>query len=145
MSSDFDAFLRVEDPTGKQIALDDDGGKGLNSKLVFAATKKGTYRIIATSLNGRPGDYTLTLTPKKVVFATSGILKKPTTTYNVKLEKGKTYKIDLTSPVFDTLMKINDAAGRQLATDDDGGDKLNSRLVFRAPNTATYQIDLIRF
>src|SRR5262245_56900523 len=49
VSEDFDTVLHVEDPSGETIAFDDDSGGGLNSRLVFVGTKKGEYRIAATT------------------------------------------------------------------------------------------------
>jgi thiol-disulfide isomerase/thioredoxin len=62
MSKDFDAFLRVEDPKGKQVAYDDDGGDGLNSRIFYEADKDGEYKIYATTFPpGQTGKYTLVI------------------------------------------------------------------------------------
>jgi hypothetical protein len=60
VSGAFDAFLRVEDESGKQLAMDDDSGGNLNSRIYFKAPKDGSYRLIATSFDGKAGPYTLT-------------------------------------------------------------------------------------
>jgi hypothetical protein len=60
MSRAFDAFLRLEDESGKELASDDDGGGGLNSRIFFKAPRDGSYRLIATSFDGKAGPYTLT-------------------------------------------------------------------------------------
>ena len=60
MSRAFDAFLRVEDESGKQLAADDDSGGNLNSRIYFEVPRDGSYRLIATSLDGKAGPYTLT-------------------------------------------------------------------------------------
>jgi hypothetical protein len=69
LSGEFDAYLRLEDPTGMPVAEDDDGDApaapaqfggprlpwgpqmpmSLNAKIVYTAPKDGTYKIIATS------------------------------------------------------------------------------------------------
>jgi hypothetical protein len=61
VSSEFDAYLRLEDPDGKQLAQDDDGGGQLNARIVFTAPRDGTYHIIATSLEEDVGRYTVTV------------------------------------------------------------------------------------
>ncbi len=58
-STEFDCFLRLLDPQGKQLAQDDDGGGMLNSRIVFMASTTGTYQIIATTYNGSVGFYNL--------------------------------------------------------------------------------------
>ncbi len=63
-SDDFDAFLRLEDPTGKMVAADDDSGggpRGLNAQIIYKAPKTGEYKVVATSFDGKSGDYTLTV------------------------------------------------------------------------------------
>jgi thiol-disulfide isomerase/thioredoxin len=69
-SKDFDAVLRLENPDGKQVAINDDAEPGtLDSRIVYKAPKDGTYKIIATYLDPsqrgaraytKPGAYLLT-------------------------------------------------------------------------------------
>jgi hypothetical protein len=42
ISQQFDAYLRLEDSTGRQLAADDDGGDGLNSRITFKPEKTDT-------------------------------------------------------------------------------------------------------
>jgi hypothetical protein len=153
-SRDFDAYLRVEDPDGMSLAENDDGGDGLNSRILFTPTRPGNYRIIATTLGpGESGFFKLTITPaapQKVVLqkvdkltandpldrVRAGCRHK---VYSVKLEAGKEYTIDMTSQ-FDTYLRLEDAQQKQLAQDDDGGGGLNSRIVFQPQKTGTYRI-----
>src|SRR5262249_3544413 len=53
MSAAFDAYLYLIGPDGKSVAEDDDGGEGLNSRIIYRPVKSGVYRIVATSLNGK--------------------------------------------------------------------------------------------
>lgn len=65
MSKVFDAYLYLEDPDGKLLAEDDDGGEGLNSRITYKAEKGGRYRMIATSLSGRDtGEFTFSVRQK---------------------------------------------------------------------------------
>jgi len=61
VSGDFDAYLRLEDSMGKQLAADDDSGGELNARILFQAPRDDTYRIIATTFLGGTGHYTLTV------------------------------------------------------------------------------------
>jgi hypothetical protein len=66
MSRDFDAYLYLQDPNGTVLAQDDDGGEGLNSRIIHRANKTGEFRIVATSLGGRSvGAFTFQVTEKK--------------------------------------------------------------------------------
>lgn len=58
-SNDFDAYLRLLDSADKVVASDDDGGEGLNARIVFTPPRSGTYRIIATTYSGGVGAYVL--------------------------------------------------------------------------------------
>jgi hypothetical protein len=64
MSKEIDPFLRLENPAGKQVAMDDDGGEGLNARIVYNCTQAGTYRVIATCVGARRGPFTLTVQQK---------------------------------------------------------------------------------
>jgi thiol-disulfide isomerase/thioredoxin len=60
----FDAFLFLEDSTGKTLAQDDDSGGGLNSRIIHKAAKTDTYRIICTTLPpNQTGKFTLEVAP----------------------------------------------------------------------------------
>jgi thiol-disulfide isomerase/thioredoxin len=60
-SKDFDTFLRLEDPSGKEIAYNDDlGENNLNSRIVHKAGAAGEYRVIASTFKGA-GKYTITI------------------------------------------------------------------------------------
>lgn len=52
MAKNFDAYLYLEDPDGKVLAQDDDGGDGLNSRISHKVNTSGKYRVVATSLGG---------------------------------------------------------------------------------------------
>jgi len=61
-SKDFDSVLRLENPDGKQVALNDDARPDtLDSKIVYKAASAGMYKIIVTNLDGKSGAYLLTV------------------------------------------------------------------------------------
>ncbi len=61
-SVDFDAYLRLEDPSGKQLAEDDDSGGKLNSRIIFTPETEGIYRLIVTTCDpGQTGNYRLNI------------------------------------------------------------------------------------
>jgi thiol-disulfide isomerase/thioredoxin len=62
--------------------------------------------------------------------------------YKVKLSEGKAYRIDLASKAFDTFLRVENAAGKELAFHDDIDypTNTNSRLIFQAPKTEEYRI-----
>jgi serine protease Do len=59
-SSEFDAYLRLEDAAGNKIAEDDDSGGDQNAKIVFRASREGMYRIVVTTFDpGMTGAFVL--------------------------------------------------------------------------------------
>jgi hypothetical protein len=73
--------------------------------------------------------------PKDKVMA-----KSPHQVHTMKMKAGKTYQIDLVSRAFDSFLRLEDSAGKELAKDDDGGGFPNARIVFKAPKDDTYRI-----
>lgn len=156
MIGNFDTYIRVEDANGRNLAQDDDGGEGLNSRLLFIPPANGKYRIIATSCgSGATGGYTMTIRRERKLFpekfqtfqgqltqndprdaVRNGCFSK---VHTYKMKAGRTYVIDLQSG-FDPYLRVEDANGRNLAQDDDGGEGLNSRLTFRANATGEYRL-----
>jgi hypothetical protein len=60
--------------------------------------------------------------------------------YKVKFTKGKTYQIDMMSKDLDSYLRLEGPGGEQVAEDDDGGDGLNARIRYKAPNSGTYTV-----
>lgn len=67
---------------------------------------------------------------------------KPAIVLTIRLEKGKSYQFDLidNSDDGDPWLVLEDAKGKVLAQDDDGGGELNSRLVFRCEEAGVYRV-----
>lgn len=64
ISTDFDAYLRLEDRAGKQLAFDDDSGGNRNARIFFVPPTSDTYQVIATCLGSRGnGQYTIRILP----------------------------------------------------------------------------------
>jgi Zn-dependent metalloprotease len=60
-SSAFDCYLRLYNPSGTQVAFDDDSNGGTNSRIGYTLAATGTYKIVATSYDpGSTGSYTVT-------------------------------------------------------------------------------------
>jgi len=60
--------------------------------------------------------------------------------YSLTLDAEQSVIIALESLDFDTYIEVLDNSGASIASDDDGGDGLNSRLEFTAPAAGTYTI-----
>jgi RNA polymerase sigma-70 factor (ECF subfamily) len=59
ISTDFDAYLRLEDAKGKELARDDDSGGGLNARIQINPPVEGVYTLIVSSFDKHAGSYRL--------------------------------------------------------------------------------------
>ncbi|TVQ21352.1 MAG: hypothetical protein EA383_17280 [Spirochaetaceae bacterium] len=152
MSSDFDAYVVVFHPDGSRY-FNDDGGAGLNARLVTTPNTSGTMRIIARSFSRTPsGNYTLqvqatgqsgsmsvrnvgTGTHFGTLGAGSGEFEGyRADEYRVNVSGGRSYQIDVISSDFDAYVVVFHPDGSRYVNDD-GGEGLNARLV-TTPNTS---------
>jgi hypothetical protein len=101
----------------------------------------GATRIAAPA-PGRAVAYTGQLLPTD---APDPVRRKPSKVYAVELQANQKYQIDLLSNQFDPYLRLTTATGAEIASDDDGGDGLNSRLFFTPPASATYRIVVTSF
>lgn len=70
---------------------------------------------------------------------------QPAKTHKLRLAAGKTYVIDLVSSDFDTFMRLEDGAGKQLAEDDDSGQDTHAQIVFTPEKTGDFKVIATRF
>ena len=58
----FDSYLRLENPTGEQVAADDDGGGYPSARIIYRAPKTGDFTIICTTFGANStGKFMLTV------------------------------------------------------------------------------------
>lgn len=60
--------------------------------------------------------------------------------FDIKLEAGKTYRIEMNSREIDSLLRLENAEGKQVALDDDGGGFPNARIIYEAEKDGVYRI-----
>jgi hypothetical protein len=84
----FDPYLRLEDPDGKMVAQDDDGGGFPNARITFTAERGGDYKIIATTFGkGMTGKYLLTARQASPAEGELGTLKQKFNERSQELQK----------------------------------------------------------
>jgi len=64
--------------------------------------------------------------------------------YTIKLEAGKSYQFDCAS-AWDNWLRLEDAKGKQLDEDDDGGGDTNARIVFECKTDGEYRVIVTSF
>ena len=156
-SDDFDTYLYIRDAKNQEVAKNDDAGGSLNSALKFSPTESGKYKLVAGSfMNQGTGKYTLEiietaeLQPKGKAISKKGKITKektfkglPFASHNIKMKKGSAYEINFKSEAFDPIMVIRrKGEEKPLDIDDDGGDGLNSKLLFYPSQDEEFEIML---
>lgn len=159
-----DPLLRILDAEGNEIAFNDDVEGSLNSALDYIPRANGDIFIEARAYaDAYTGGYALNVTTERMPTdsisanrntrgrinlgaSVNGNLDFPTDSdwYRVRLTEGESYRFTLTSDEatgFDPLVRLYDAAGQEVAMDDDGGAGLNSYLEFTATTTGNYFIE----
>jgi hypothetical protein len=163
-SGAFDTYLELRDPRDRIVAENDDGlGEGTDSFLMAHLREAGRYRIVARGYGDREsvGFYELALgtatpaaPPGRVLElkdgdAVMGRLESGDSlvgdstyadVYLFRAERSGEVQIDLRSGDFDAFLLLQDASGRTLDSDDDGGSGRDSRLRYHVAQGVTYRV-----
>ena len=163
-SAAFDTYLELRDPAGTVVAENDDGlGEGTNSLIAARLPRAGRYRIVVRGYgdgasagvyelalgeaapSARPGEVreirigetaTGRLEPGDSVMGDSTyadiVTFRPTTSARVT--------VLLRSSDFDAYLLLQDADGRTLASDDDGGSGTDAQLTYAVVAGRTYRL-----
>ncbi len=156
-SHGFFTTVQVFDPHGKKLM-------SASGAATFKAEDDGVFRLRVSSPGGSCGQYVVSVRPtnlvagkmaEALVVGADGITveavlakndpidkvrKKYCRTYDVQLKGAKTYVIDMTSQQFDAFLRLENAAGKELAQDDDSGGGNNARITFKAPSDGVYRL-----
>lgn len=160
-----DPLLRITDREGTELASNDDGPEGLNSRVEYIPQHSGDVFVEAHAFSDNAtGAYTLNVAAERLPpeSASADVNTRGRITigqsvdsaldyagdhdwFRVRLEGGQSYRFSLNGAgdkvLADPLVRIRDGRGTELASDDDGGDGLNSYLEFTAPSTGTYFVE----
>lgn len=162
-----DAFLNLRNAAGMIIASNDDGGDGFNSLISFTATASGTYfidagtynnltagsfRLFVAPINIPPGDSVGDTVGTAATLAIGGTVNGRIEYhydhdfYAVNLVAGQTYLFRTAgtsaTTTTDTILKLRDASGAQLQTNNDAGEAGFSAIRFTTASTGTYYLDV---
>ncbi|MBZ0279903.1 MAG: pre-peptidase C-terminal domain-containing protein [Anaerolineae bacterium] len=169
-SSIFDPFVTLLDANGDELASDDDSAGSLNARISdFQLPGAGTYTVVVSSATGATsGEFTLSINTAQIQ-PTAEPTVEPTSLppgssitlgdsisgfldgdepihYTFEGESGQAVTITLTSDDFDAYLRLLDADGDELDTDDDSAGNLNARIEnFTLPANGTYTIEVDRF
>ncbi len=156
LTTERDMTLILFDSKGEVVGSDDDSGADSNAQLI-AMLEPGVYCAQIAAYGGTdasplvvpfsvsaapPADACIKNAAPPVELRndsdeiiSTGVLGEPV---NVafRLAEGTGLSIAARSPMFDTILTLQDEWGREVATDDDGGGDTNSLLELSASDTA---------
>ncbi|MBW4437237.1 MAG: PPC domain-containing protein [Pleurocapsa minor GSE-CHR-MK-17-07R] len=153
ISDAFDTLLRLNSPSGIEVATDDDSGDVFNAQIVTTLPETGEYTIVATSFSAASsGAYTITVTgaagggsslssssaaEPQIITGTreSGVDND----FPVAATAGDTLVISLVS-TYDNQVRLLDESGTEIGFDDDSGDDFNALLTITVPETGVYTV-----
>jgi hypothetical protein len=93
-NSDFDPTVRVVGPDAAINLFDDDGGAGLESRLVFTTADTGNYIAVVSSFSGNPGGGSYTL-----IFARGAAALQAVSEVSEDTEQGKSMPAEFENQV----------------------------------------------
>lgn len=156
-----DPFLVVRSSDGSFLAQDDNGGAGDNARLSFTPTTSGIHYIEARAFgSANTGTYTLSIVETNLAFppeestelsvgqTLAGTINPAGDHdyYQLTLTAGTAYVFDLegaptgAGTLADPILRLYDADGDLLDSDDDGGTGVNARLNFNPVESGTYYL-----
>lgn len=157
-----DPLLKLYGPDGAELAVDDDGGEGLNSYLEFTAATTGYYFLEAGAYDEEStGGYTLSAAAGEIPSDAStdaslgadddyreGMLDPSADRdwHRLQLAEGQAVRISLETPdaddaLGDPLLVLYGPDGAEVARDDDGGAGLNALIEYQAPAAGAYFVE----
>jgi len=162
--SELDTFLYAYDSDRQQLARDDDGGSGLNSRLQINVVSGRTYYVRADAYGSSTGTYELAFSTEQnddhgndfsnatgINLTSSGSgnangnIERAGDQDMIRFNATQTGRMTVTQNAsngseLDTLLYAYDSGGRQLARNDDGGTGFDSRLQIDVVAGETYYV-----
>ena len=144
----------LEDSAGTQLAQNDNGQDSLNFSLDLIAT--GTYYVKVESFGNSTGSYTIQIeliagddhgdnilvaTPLSINTSMSAILDPQDDFDYFRIEVPASGVVIFTTGNLDTFGRLEDPAGNQLASSDEGGDLLNFVVVHPDEGTLYVRVE----
>lgn len=153
-SREIDCYLILLDPTGQELAQDDDGGENRNAIIQVTLPENGTYTILANSAREEDfGNYLLSATTSvsQWIIREEGELKSGDSVvasdgslyddYRFEGQAGQTITITLESEDFDTYLVLIGADGQVIEENDNRNSQTtNSSIQITLPSRGKYRI-----
>ncbi len=162
----FDPVVRVNNSAGEELAIDDDGGDGLNAYLEFTAPAGGDYFVEARAFDeSAVGDYVLAAragdipadNTTDVVLGAEGDYREGVLSpagdkdwFRIELVEGQAMRVAVNGVqdqggLGDPLIVLYGPDGAEVARDDDGGEGLNAWLEYSAATGGAHYLEVRGF
>ncbi len=154
-----DSELGLYDSDEFEVAYNDDHADSLASRIVWNAPSSGEYYAVVGGLG--TGSYTLTVVVSDIAddhansvegatSVTTGEVVQGALDYDedvdffvFEAEEGVLYQIDVAlGTLTDSWLSVYDSEGWELASNDDHADSLASRIVWNAPSSGEYFVEV---
>jgi hypothetical protein len=150
-----DPALTLRNSAGTQLAFNDDAS-GLNARILYRPTSTATFYLDVAGFGSRIGNYSVVArevpanTSTHSNLAVNGSVRGDLHAngdqdwHRITLSAGRRYRFDLrgsstgNGSLSDPFFELRNSSGTLLASNDDGGTGLDSRLQFTASTTGTY-------
>jgi hypothetical protein len=156
-----DPVLTLYNEEGEAVAMDDDGGPGLNAYLAFASPKGGRHYIGVSGYEGATGRYLLRVRDTEIPgnFSTDEYLDSngddrisaidmpdETDFYIVMLEGGVAYTIEArpfgSNPMSNPALSLFDVNTQEVGSDDDSGPGRAARLRYTPEQSGPFAVQV---
>jgi catechol 2,3-dioxygenase-like lactoylglutathione lyase family enzyme len=157
-SGDTDTYINAYDSSLKSIGEDDDGGDELNARLEIFTEAANTYYFKLTACENESGPYSIRAFSEIIPpdleqntessMAAALKLGEPNQVYLRSPNESRWYRYDIprrgttfivqTRGSMDTTLFLYDAAGNEIAEDDDSGDGINAMISERLDSGTVY-------
>ena len=160
-----DPVLTIYDAAGQQVAVDDDGGPGVNPYLNFASITGGPHFVAVSGFGEATGGYYVRATDTDVpghIYTDEALdaangderagridIPGDLDYFRVELESGVRYVMELRAtgadPLGNPMLTLMDGENNRVASDNDSGPGRNALLRFTARETGSYYIQASGF
>ena len=159
-----DSVATLYDADELPLASNDDHADSAASRITWGATSAGAYYVEVTSFDENTGSYTLTVTVSDVADDHANAIALATVVtvgesvpgaldyegdadiFLFQAEAGELYQIDVAlGTLADSVAALYDADELLLASNDDYEDSAASRIVWVAPSTGAYYLEVTGF
>ena len=150
----------IYDSEGNELAMNDDGGEGMNFVISASIVSAGTYYVRVTSAGTDTGMYSLTVTSMAGDHGNDRDSATPVTSgtpvagninpntdqdyFSIQVPGAGTLRATSTGDT-DTMGTIYDSTGAQLAANDDDGEGMNFDVSAQIASAGTYYVSVSNF